>query len=89
MARSARVAACEPGEEKGEPAAAVTIRLCLKFKLKHVLAHPSALDTKVHALVKAEVSALDTKVGALHDRLSALEAKVESKLDAIIARLSR
>ena len=47
----------------------------------------SALDTKVHALVKAEVSALDTKVGALHDRLSALEAKVESKLDAIIARL--
>ena len=54
-----------------------------------VKAEVSALDTKVHALVKAEVSALDTKVGALHDRLSALEAKVESKLDAIIARLSR
>ena len=45
-----------------------------------------------HALaiiVKAEeFSALDKKVDALNDRLTALEAKVESKLDAIIARLS-
>ena len=65
-----------------------------------VKAEVSALNTKVDALVKTEdisalkaevnykVDALDTKVDALNDRLSALEAKVESKLDAIIARLS-
>ena len=61
-----------------------------------VKAEVRALDTKVDALVKADldtkVSALDSKVGALQAEVSALGGKFDSlndKLDTIMNRLSR